>query len=95
MSQRTGLRENMTEAAMLRVRIDPVLKQEAEDILAALGISATDAVRMFYQQIRIKHGIPFELRLPNEATIAAMKGAREGKGYHFDSADEARKSLGI
>lgn len=45
-------------------RIEPELKEQAEAILAALGIPASSAVNMFYRQIVLTGGIPFELRLP-------------------------------
>ncbi|MCB0142196.1 MAG: type II toxin-antitoxin system RelB/DinJ family antitoxin [Caldilineaceae bacterium] len=57
----------MTKSAMIRARMDPHLKEEAESILEELGISTTQALTIFYQQIRLKKGIPFDVRLPKEA----------------------------
>ena len=55
----------MTKSAMIRARVDPQLKEEAEAILQELGLSTTQALTLFYQQIRLQRGIPFEIRLPN------------------------------
>lgn len=54
----------MTKSAMIRARMDPALKEEVEEILQSLGLSTTQALTLFYQQIRLTKGIPFELRLP-------------------------------
>ena len=45
-------------------RIEPDLKSQAEAILAALGISASNAITMFYKQIVLQKGLPFEVKLP-------------------------------
>lgn len=50
----------------LCVRIEPSVKQEAEEILATLGISASSAITMFYKQIILKKGLPFSVRVPNK-----------------------------
>lgn len=42
----------MTKSAMIRARVDPTLKQEAENIFEALGLSATQAITLFYQQVK-------------------------------------------
>lgn len=56
----------MTKSATIRARMDPQLKEEVETILNELGISATQALTLFYQQIRLRRGIPFDVRLPDE-----------------------------
>ena len=56
----------MTKSAMIRARVDPELKDEVETILQDLGLSATQALTLFYQQIRLRKGIPFDIRLPND-----------------------------
>ena len=54
----------MAKSANLYVRIEPELKEQAESILAALGISASNAITMFYKQIVLQRGMPFEVKLP-------------------------------
>ena len=59
----------MTKSAMIRARVDPALKQEAEGIFEALGLSATQAITLFYQQVKWARGLPFEVRVPNDVTL--------------------------
>ena len=62
----------------LNIRIDEKLKEDAENILARLGLTASDAIRLFFAQIRNTRSIPFELKLyeePNEELQSAMKRA--------------------
>lgn len=54
----------MAKTANLYARIEPELKEQAESILTALGIPASNAITMFYKQIILQRGIPFEMRLP-------------------------------
>ncbi len=54
----------MAKSANLYARIEPDLKEQAEGILAALGIPASNAITMFYKQIILQKGLPFEVKLP-------------------------------
>lgn len=54
----------MAKSANLYARIEPDLKEQAESILAALGIPASNAITMFYKQIVLQRGMPFEMKLP-------------------------------
>lgn len=54
----------MAKSANLYARIEPDVKEQAETILNALGISASNAITMFYKQVILKKGLPFEVRLP-------------------------------
>lgn len=54
----------MAKTANLYARIEPDVKEQAESILAALGIPVSNAINMFYKQIILQRGIPFELKLP-------------------------------
>ena len=75
----------MSRAASIHARIDPVLKHDAENILHKLGLNASQAINAFYAQIVHVRGIPFDLRLPNEETLAAMKELDSGKVKTYDS----------
>lgn len=59
----------MAKSANLYARIEPELKEQAEAILTSLGISASNAITMFYKQIVLQKGLPFEVRLPSERPI--------------------------
>ena len=54
----------MAKSANLYARIEPDLKEKAESILTALGIPASNAITMFYKQIILQNGLPFEVKLP-------------------------------
>ena len=59
----------MAKSASVCARIDPDLKEQAEAILAALGIPTSNAIDMFFKQIVLKKGLPFEVRLPYEMPL--------------------------
>ena len=69
----------MAKTTTVQARIDPVLKQDVEKVLARIGLNSTAAITMFYSQIKLRQGLPFEARIPNEETKAAIKEARSGK----------------
>lgn len=53
------------KSANLYARIEPNVKEQAESILSALGIPASNAINMFYKQIILHRGIPFEVKIPS------------------------------
>jgi DNA-damage-inducible protein J len=55
--------------ANLYARIEPEVKEQAESILSALGIPASNAINMFYKQIILQKGLPFEVKLPSERPV--------------------------
>jgi DNA-damage-inducible protein J len=63
----------MANEGMIRVRIEPQLKAEAEDIFRELGLSITEAITLFYRQVKLKRGLPFEIHVPNETTLKTFK----------------------
>lgn len=52
------------KSANLYARIEPDVKEQAESILSAIGIPASNAINMFYKQIILHRGIPFEVKIP-------------------------------
>ncbi len=69
----------MAKTAMIRARVEPQLKREAEDLFLELGMSATEAITLFYRQVTMHRGLPFDVRIPNEETLEAVRDAREGR----------------
>ena len=67
------------KTSIINARVKPELKGDVEKILSKLGISTTQAITMFFEQIRIKRGIPFPLQLPNDDTLDAMQDARNNE----------------
>lgn len=74
------MRVNKTD--VVRARIEPHLKQNAECILAQLGLNTTDAINIFYKMIVLYHGLPFEVRLPNNETLKTMQDTDSGKNLY-------------
>ena len=86
----------MAKTAFIRARIEPELKDHVEKILEKLGLTQTDAIKIFYKQIELYHGLPFEVKIPNANTKKAIKESMEGKNQErFGSADELFDDLGI
>ena len=70
----------MPSDAKIQARIDSSLKEEGERILADLGLTTTEFVRMTFRQLVMQRGVPFDVRIPNEETRQAIEEAREGIG---------------
>ena len=79
----------------VRARIDPAIKNEAANVLAALGLTVSDACRMMLTKIALEKRLPFGTEEPNEATLAAIREMDAGKGVRFNSAEALFKDLGI
>ena len=67
------------KSAVIHARIEPETKREAEDILAKLGITPTEAIRVFYRQISLRKGLPFPVAVPNARTAATLRKSRGGQ----------------
>lgn len=76
-----------TKSANLYARIEPEVKEQAESILSALGIPASNAINMFYKQIILNRGLPFEVKIPMAESINVKRlsedelNAELEKGY--------------
>lgn len=81
------------KTAAVHSRINPDIKERAEAILTQLGLSPTEAIRMFYTQITLRNGLPFEVEIPNSATLAAIEDSRSGRNLEkHNSAEELFRS---
>lgn len=81
------------KTAAVHSRIEPEIKEKAESILHRLGMSPTEAIRIFYTQITLQNGLPFDVRIPNETTEKALLDSRKGRNLErFDSVDDLFKS---
>ncbi len=87
------------KSANLYARIEPEVKEQAESILSALGIPASNAINMFYKQIILNRGLPFEVKIPvarpvNVAELSeAELNAELEKGY-ADMTEGRTRSVG-
>ena len=83
----------MNKSAVIHARIEPETKSLAERILHKLGVSPTEAIRMFYRQIALRRGLPFSVEIPNALTRATLEKSRKGKDVEeHDSLDSMFES---
>ncbi len=61
------------------IKLDPTVKQEAQEIFSQLGLTLGEAVNLFLNQVRLNKGLPFEVKIPNEETLKAMKDVQDNK----------------
>ncbi len=86
----------MTKTATIQTRIEPGLKAEVETILGKLGLSPSDAIALYYNQIALNKGLPFEVKIPNEDTRKAMQDVRLRRNLtRAKDTDEMMRQLGI
>jgi DNA-damage-inducible protein J len=69
----------MAKSEMIRARVEPELKHQAEAVLDTLGMTPTEAITLFYKQVTLYRGLPFPVRIPNATTRKALREARTGK----------------
>lgn len=86
----------MAKSAIIRARIEPELKAEAETIFNELGLSITEAITLFYRQVKLRRGLLFEVRIPNRTTLQTFKDTDEGKNLiESENADDLFSKLGF
>ena len=83
----------MTANAVVRARINEHIKEEASVVLAAMGLTVSDAFRIMLIRVAKEKALPFEPLIPNAKTINAMKAARRGKLTKVDKIDNLLESL--
>jgi DNA-damage-inducible protein J len=69
----------MAKTSVIRARIEPDLKEQAEGILHRLGVSTTQAIAMFYRQVVLRKGIPFDVEIPNATTTRVFEATDAGR----------------
>jgi len=86
----------MSKSATIRARIEPSLKKEAESLLSKMGLSATQAITIFYRQIKMRKGLPFNIVIPNKTTRKTLEDTDTGRDLVVcDDADDMFRKLGI
>jgi DNA-damage-inducible protein J len=63
----------MSKIATVRARIEPKLKDHVEGIFQELGLTTTEAITLFYKQVELQQGLPFEIKIPNRITKTTFK----------------------
>ena len=69
----------MNKSSVIHARIEPRTKTAAERVLSRLGLSPTEAIRIFYTQITLRQGLPFSVDIPNELTASTLRKSRKGQ----------------
>lgn len=89
-------RRKMAKTTTIRARVNPELKTRAEKVFAELGLSPSEAMRLFYHQVSKHKALPFPMRIPNAATRKALDDAVAGKNQtRAADADDMFRKLGI
>jgi DNA-damage-inducible protein J len=83
----------MATNSLVQARIDPEVKKEASLVLASMGLSVSDAVRLLLVRVAAEKALPFEPLIPNETTLAAMREARAGRLESAKNVDELMDAL--
>lgn len=83
----------MNKVATINARIEPALKLQAETILHKVGISSAEAIRIFYTQVCLQNGLPFDVKIPNKETRHAIEELESGKGERFKTMNDVWDSI--
>lgn len=84
----------MATTTMIHVRLEEGLKKDATTALEAMGLSLSDAIRVFLTRVAAEQQIPFALRVPNAETRQAMEEARTMSKARFDNQQDLFNALG-
>jgi len=86
----------MSKTTTVRARIEPVLKDRAESVFHRLGMSATQAITIFYRQVELRGGLPFDVAIPTAATKRTLESTDAGRDLVIcKDADDMFRKLGI
>lgn len=79
----------MATTAFVRARIDGAVKDEAASVLAEMGLTVSDVVRIVLTKVAREKALPFEMRVPNKLTTETIVGSERGEDVHHakDTAD--------
>lgn len=86
----------MSKETVVRARVEPELKENAERVLHRLGLNTSQAITLFMKQVELRQGLPFAVTIPNRETENIFRETDAGKKLkHFKDADELFDDLGI
>ena len=84
----------MAKTAIIQARIDPEIKNKAQNVFKKLNISMSEAISIFLTQVSLNRGIPFEIKIPNELTAKTLKKSEKGEELHkVSNVDELFREL--
>jgi DNA-damage-inducible protein J len=86
----------MNKSSTIRARIEPDLKEKAEHIFRKLGLTTTQAIMLFYRQVELRNGLPFDVVIPNETTRRTFEDTDAGRNLVVcEDADDMFKKLAL
>lgn len=86
----------MSKVATVRARIEPDLKTEVEKLFNKLGLSTTEAINLFYRQVKLRNGLPFNVVIPNKTTEKIFKNTDANRNLiRCEDTDDMFDKLGI
>ena len=86
----------MSKTSTIRARIEPDLKGKAEHIFQQLGLTTTQAITLFYKQVELNKGLPFNIAIPNKATRKTFADTDAGRDLVLcKDTDDMFKKMGI
>lgn len=75
---------------VLHTRIAPALKTQAESVLDQIGLSSSEAIRIFLKQVVLRKGLPFDVTIPNKVTAETLKKSEQNIGVRtFETPEQA------
>ena len=81
---------------MVRARVEPELKNQAESVFHRLGLNATQAITIFYRQVELRDGLPFDVVVPTMTTKRTFEASEAGRDLVVcKDADDMFRKLGI
>lgn len=69
----------MNKSSTIRARIEPDLKEKADHIFRKLGLTTTQAITLFYKQVELRKGLPFDVAIPSETTYRTFNDTNAGR----------------
>ena len=86
----------MSKTSTVRARIQPKLKAQAEKVFHRLGLNATQAITLFYKQVELREGLPFDVAIPNRTTRRTFETTDAGRDVILcKNADDMFRKLGL
>ncbi len=86
----------MNKTATVRARIEPDLKERAEEVFHRLGLNATQAITLFYRQVELREGLPFDVVVPTAETARTFESTDAGRDLIVcENIDDMFEKLGL
>ncbi len=86
----------MVKSATVRARIEPSLKEDVEQLFKQMGLTTTEAINLFYRQVKLRNGLPFNVVIPNKTTEKVFKDTDANRMLiRCKSPDDMFDKLGI